>query len=43
MLKKRAETVEARQMLAQIYNRFAEGFDTVDLKNAKVLLEEFAG
>ena len=31
---------EARTMLADIYNRFTEGFDTVDLKEAKALLEE---
>ncbi len=27
-------------MLAQIYNWFTEGFDTADLKEAKVLLDE---
>jgi class 3 adenylate cyclase/tetratricopeptide (TPR) repeat protein len=31
---------EARTMLAEIYNWFTEGFDTVDLKNAKQLLNE---
>ena len=31
---------EARQLLAEIYGWFTEGFDTVDLKEAKVLLEE---
>ena len=31
---------EARQMLAEIYGWFTEGFDTVDLKEAKALLEE---
>jgi predicted ATPase len=31
---------EARTMLADIYNWFTEGFDTVDLKEAKALLEE---
>jgi len=31
---------EARQMLAEIYNWFTEGFDTVDLQEAKTLLEE---
>jgi len=29
--------------LADIYNWFAEGFDSADLKNAKALLEEMAG
>jgi len=33
---------EARQMLAQIYGWFTEGFDTADLKEAKALLEELA-
>lgn len=31
---------EARAMLAEIYNWFAEGFDTADLRNAKALLAE---
>jgi tetratricopeptide (TPR) repeat protein len=31
---------EARRMLAEIYGRFSEGFDTVDLREAKALLEE---
>jgi tetratricopeptide (TPR) repeat protein len=31
---------EARTMLAEIYNSFTEGFDTLDLKEAKALLEE---
>jgi tetratricopeptide (TPR) repeat protein len=31
---------EARAMLAEIYNWFTEGFDTADLKDAKVLLDE---
>jgi len=33
---------EARQLLAEIYGWFTEGFDTVDLKEAKVLLEELS-
>jgi predicted ATPase len=33
---------EARQMLAEIYSWFTEGFDTVDLQEAKALLEELA-
>jgi predicted ATPase len=32
--------VEARQMLAEIYGWFTEGFDTVDLIEARALLEE---
>jgi predicted ATPase len=31
---------EARQMLAEIYGWFTEGFDTVDLREAKALLED---
>ena len=31
---------EAHAMLSEIYNGFAEGFDTADLKDAKALLEE---
>jgi adenylate cyclase len=33
---------EARAMLAEIYNWFAEGFDTADLKDAKALLKELS-
>jgi predicted ATPase len=33
---------EARAMLTEIYSWFTEGFDTVDLKEAKALLEELA-
>ena len=33
---------EAQQMLAEIYNWFTEGFDTVDLKEAKALLESLS-
>ena len=33
---------EARELLADIYGWFAEGFDTADLKEAKALLEELS-
>jgi predicted ATPase len=33
---------EARDLLAPIYARFTEGFETRDLKEAKALLEELA-
>jgi tetratricopeptide (TPR) repeat protein len=33
---------EARTMLAEIYGWFTEGFDTADLKEAKVLLDELS-
>jgi predicted ATPase len=32
---------QARELLAQVYGWFTEGFDTRDLKEAKALLEEF--
>ncbi len=40
LLAQRRHRDEARTMLADIYNRFTEGFDTVDLREAKALLEE---
>jgi predicted ATPase len=33
---------EARQMLAELYDWFTEGFDTNDLREAKALLEELS-
>jgi predicted ATPase len=33
---------EAHQLLAEIYGWFIEGFDTADLKEAEILLEELA-
>ena len=33
---------EARALLAPVYGWFTEGFDTLDLKKAKALLEELA-
>jgi hypothetical protein len=35
--------VEARTMLAEIYNWFTEGFDTPDLIDAKALLDGLSG
>ena len=34
---------EARDLIAPVYGWFTEGFDTLDLKEAKVLLLELAG
>jgi len=34
--------VEARDLLAPVYGWFTEGFDTLDLKDAKALLEELS-
>jgi predicted ATPase len=36
------QRTEARQLLAEIYGWFTEGFDTADLQDAKALLEELA-
>jgi hemerythrin len=33
---------QAREMLAEIYGWFTEGFDTADLKEAKALLEKLS-
>ena len=38
----RGRREEARSLLAQIYDRFTEGFDTMDLREAKALLEKLA-
>jgi hypothetical protein len=37
---KRGQKTEARELLAAVYEWFTEGFDTADLKDAKVLLDE---
>ncbi len=37
---KQGKKKEASRMLAKIYGWFTEGFDTVDLQEAKALLEE---
>ena len=42
LLQKKGEKEEARQMLAETYGWFTEGFDTADLKEAKALLEELS-
>jgi class 3 adenylate cyclase/predicted ATPase len=38
----RSRRGEARDLLAPVYGRFTEGFDTADLKKAKALLDELA-
>ncbi len=43
MLKARGDLTEARDLLAPLYASFTEGFDTVDLKDAKALLMELEG
>ena len=39
---RQGKTAEARQLLAEIYGWFTEGFDTADLKEAKALLQELS-
>jgi len=42
LLNEQGRCDEARAMLAEIYGWFTEGFDTVDLKDAKALLDELS-
>jgi predicted ATPase len=41
-MQERGREREARELLAPIYGWFTEGFDTLDLKEARALLEELA-
>lgn len=36
---KQGNETEGRALLARVYNSFTEGFDTIDLREAKALLE----
>src|SRR5262249_60041304 len=38
----RGKPEQARDLLAPVYGWFTEGFDTLDLKDAKALLDELA-
>jgi predicted ATPase len=40
LIAKQGRRDEARPMLAEIYGWFTEGFDTLDLKEAKALLDK---
>ena len=40
--RQQGKRAEARQLLAEIYGWFTEGFDTADLQEAKALLGELA-
>jgi len=40
MLRERGDLAEARDLLAPLHTSFTEGFDTADLRDAKVLLDE---
>ena len=42
LLHQQGKKDEARQMLAEVYGWFTEGFDTADLKEEKALLEELS-
>ena len=42
LLASQGRSGEARTTLSEIYNRFTEGFDTRDLKEAKALLDELS-
>ncbi|MGA7869409.1 MAG: hypothetical protein WCA22_00785, partial [Candidatus Binatus sp.] len=42
LLAKQGNRDDAREMLAEIYNWFTEGFDTADLKEAEALLDELS-
>ena len=42
LLDSQGKRAEARTMFAEIYDWFTEGFDTVDLKDAKALLEQLS-
>jgi predicted ATPase len=37
-----AALARSRELLAPVYGWFTEGFDTLDLKDAKTLLDELA-
>jgi len=39
---RQGKKAEAQRLLAEIYGWFTEGFDTADLKQAKILLHELA-
>jgi predicted ATPase len=42
LLQKQGKLDEARQILAEVYDWFTEGFDTADLKEARALLDTLA-
>jgi hypothetical protein len=41
-LREDGESVEARQCVAGVYDRFTEGFDTLDLKLAHAMISQDA-
>jgi predicted ATPase len=42
LYQRQSKRQEAREMLAQVYDWFTEGFDTIDLREAKALLTELS-
>jgi hypothetical protein len=42
LLASQGNPIEGRNLLAPIYGRYAEGFDTPDLKDAKLVLDQLA-
>jgi predicted ATPase len=42
LMQSQGRSAEARDLLGPVYNWFTEGFDTLDLKEAKALLDELA-
>ena len=40
LLRDQGKRDDARELLAPVYGWFTEGFDTLDLKEAKALLDE---
>jgi hypothetical protein len=40
LLRSQSKPQQARELLASVYGGFTEGFDTLDLNDAKTLLEE---
>jgi hypothetical protein len=42
LFKRQRRKKEAREILAQAYGRFTEGFDTQELQNARALLEQLS-
>jgi predicted ATPase len=42
LLRSQGKVQQARELLAPVYSWFTEGFDTLDLKEAKVLLGDLA-
>jgi adenylate cyclase len=42
LLQRQGKGAEARQLLAEVYRWFTQGFDTADLQAARALLQELS-